>query len=265
MEDAMLPPVALLLLLLQDPGTVLTQIGIDQQLNAKIDGAIVFKDESGEDVPLSSYLGRKPVIVTPVYYECPMLCSMALNGLVKSLRAVPFEPGRDFEIVTFSIDPNETSDLARAKKEQYIRAYGRDQARQAWHFLTGSREAIAKLTQEMGFRYTYDSYTKQWAHPSVMIILTGGGRISRYFNGIDYDPAALRLSLVEASHGSVGSLTDNIILSCFHYDPTTGRYDLAILRGLRIAGAATALAILAFVFGWQTKWLHRRPSRGTVR
>jgi protein SCO1/2 len=265
MEGAMLPTLALMLLLLQDPGAVLTQIGIDQQLNAKIDGAIVFRDESGKDVSLSSYLGRKPVIMTPVYYECPMLCSMALNGLVKSLRAVPFDAGRDFEIVTFSIDPNETSDLARAKKEQYVRAYGREQAGQAWHFLTGTRESIARLTQEIGFRYTYDSYTKQWAHASVMIILTADGRISRYFNGIDYDPAAVRLSLVEASHGSVGSFTDNIILSCFHYDATTGRYDLPILRVLRVAGAATALAIAGIVFGLQRKWLQRRPFRGAVR
>jgi len=248
----------LVFLFLQNADDVLTRIGIDQKLKSRIDSNISFKDEAGSSVRFGDYLGRKAIILTPVYYECPMLCGLELNGLVKSLRAVQFLPGNDFEIVTFSIDPSETPALARAKKNVYVRQYGRPGAQEAWHFLTANQDSIKKLTSEIGFRYTYDAYTKQWAHASVLIVLTPDGHISKYFNGVEYDPEALRLSLVEASNGGVGTLADTVILSCFRYNPTTGKYDLAVLRLLRISGTATIIGIALMIASGLRKRSRRR-------
>ena len=235
------------LLLLQNPDSVLTQIGIDQKLGTQIDSDISFRDESGQTVTLGDYLGKKPVILTPVYYECPMLCSMALNGLVKALHVLPFTAGKEFEIITFSIDPNEQPELAAEKKHHYVRDYGRSQAAAGWHFLTGSQESIRKLADEIGFRYTYDTYTKQWAHASGIVILTPSGVVSQYFFGIEYDPSDLKLSMVQASDRKIGSVVDHILLYCFQYNPTTGKYSIAIIRVLRAAAIATLLLIVGFM------------------
>jgi protein SCO1/2 len=237
----------LYLLLLQAPDSILTQIGIDQKPGAEIDRNISFIDESGRNVKLGDYLGKKPVILTPVYYECPMLCSMLLNGLVHTMHVMPITAGKDFEIVTFSIDPKEQSQLAAEKKQHYVRDYGRAQASDGWHFLTGSEESIRKLTSEIGFRYTYDTYTKQWAHASGIVLLTPDGVISKYFYGIEYDPKDLRLGVVEASNGKIGSLVDHVLLYCFQYNPTTGKYSIAIMRLLRVAALATALLLAAYM------------------
>src|SRR5690242_8868756 len=162
-------------LLLQNPDSILNQIGIEQKIGARVDLNIAFHDESGQTVRLGDFLTTRPVILTPVYYECPMLCSMLLNGLVKTLHVLPFTAGKEFEIVTYSIDPNEKPDLAREKKQHYVRDYGRSGAAAGWHFLTGDSKSIHTLSDEIGFRYTYDTYTKQWAHTSGIVVLTPGG------------------------------------------------------------------------------------------
>src|SRR5215471_6626030 len=217
----------------QNPDSLLTQIRIDQKLDTQVDGNIMFTDESGRLVELGDFFANKPVILTPVYYECPMLCSMLLNGLVRTMRVMPFTPGKEFEIVTFSIDPNETPDLAAQKKQHYVRDLGKADAAKGWHFLTGSAESIHKLTDEIGFQYTYDSSTKQWAHASTIVVLTPSGRISQYFYGIEYDPGAVKLSLVEASNRKIGSLVDHVLLYCFQYNASSGKYSLAVMRVLR--------------------------------
>jgi len=235
------------LFLLQNPDSVLTAIGIDQKLDAIVDPTTSFRDETGESVTLGSYLGNKPIVLMPVYYECPMLCSMALNGLVKALHVMPFTAGKEFQIVTFSIDPKETPELALEKKRHYVRDYGRAEADKGWHFLTGTPESIRKLTGEIGFRYIYDNYTKQWAHSSGLVILTPDGRVSQYFYGIEYDPRALRYSLIAASNGKIGSLVDHVLMYCFQYDATTGKYSIAIMRAIRAAGVTTILALVSFM------------------
>jgi protein SCO1/2 len=235
------------LLFFQNPDSILTQIGIDQKLGAQIDPGISFRDESGATVKLGDYLHAKPIILTPVYYECPMLCSMLLNGLVQSLHVMPLTAGKDFEIVTFSFNPVEQPELAAQKKQHYVRDYGRPQAANGWHFLTGSEESIRRLTEQIGFRYTYDTYTRQWAHTSAILLLTPDGRISQYFYGLEYDPKALRLGLVDASNGKVGSLVDHVLLYCFQYNPTTGKYSIAIMRILRAAALATLLLVVTYM------------------
>jgi protein SCO1/2 len=237
-----------LLFLLQSPDSVLKQIGIDQKLGATIDPGISFRDESGESVKLAAFLGKRPVILTPVYYQCPMLCSMVLNGFVKALRVLPYTAGQEFEIITFSFDPSEQPDMAASKKQHYLSDYGRPRATAGWHFLTGDPEAIRKLADEIGFRYTYDADTKQWAHASGIVVLTPDGTISQYFYGIEYDPSALKLSVVQASNGKIGSIADRVLLFCFQYNPSTGRYSFAIMRMLRMAGLATVLLIAGFLF-----------------
>jgi len=234
--------------LLQNPESVLTRIGIDQKLDTRIDASISFYDESGHAVTLRDYFGTKPIILTPIYYECPMLCSMQLNGLVKALRVMPITAGRDFEIVTFSIDPKEIPELALAKKTHYVRDYGRPEAAAGWHFLTGSADSIHRLTDEIGFRYMYDSFTGQWAHSSAIVVLTPDGRVAQYLYGIEYDPGALKFSLTRAFNGGIGSLVDHVLLYCFQYDPSTGRYSLAIMRLVRAGGIATVLVLAAFMF-----------------
>jgi len=234
-------------MLLQNPDSVLTAIGIDQKLDAVIDPATQFRDENGESVNVGHYLGNKPIILTPVYYECPMLCSMQLNGLVKALRVMPFTAGKEFQIVTFSIDPKEMPEQALEKKRHYVHDYARAEAGQGWHFLTGTPESIQKLTGEVGFRYMYDTYTKQWAHTSGLVVLTSEGRVSQYFYGIEYDPRALRYSLIAASNGKIGSVVDHVLMYCFQYDATTGKYSLAIMRVIRAAGITTILALVSFM------------------
>jgi protein SCO1 len=235
------------LMLLQNPDSILTQIGIDQKLGARVNADLSFRDETGETVKLGKYFGNKPVILTPVYYECPMLCSMLLNGLVKALHVMPFSAGKEFEIVTFSIDPNEQPKLAAEKKQHYVRDYGKPQAAAGWHFLTGSAESIHELADEVGFRYTYDTYTKQWAHSSGIVVLTPSGEVSQYFYGIEFDPSDLKLSLIQASNQRIGSFTDHVLLYCFQYNPTTGKYSLAIMRVLRTFAVATLLLVGGFI------------------
>ncbi len=232
----------------QEPSdAILTRIGVDQNIGAQIPFDLDFSDEAGKRVHLGDFFQGKPVILSLVYYECPMLCSMTLNGLVKSLRPLTLNIGEDFEVVTVSFDPAETPALAAAKKAAYVKDYGRPGAVAGWHFLTGSASSIERLTSSAGYRYQWDSDTKQWAHVSAILILTPEGKVSQYLYGIEFSARDMRLSLIQASHNKLGKTVDRILLYCYHYNPATGRYGLVIMSIVRIAGVATVLAVAAFI------------------
>jgi protein SCO1/2 len=232
---------------------ILDDVGIDQALNAQLPLDVRLRDETGKDIVLRNYFGEKPVILAFVYYECPNLCTLTLNGLVRDLRAIPFDAGNQFNIVTISFDPRETPELAARKKQTYIAEYRRPGAAAGWHFLTGSQDAIETLTSAAGFHYKYDPDSQQWAHAAAIMVLTPQGRMARYFYGIEYSARDLRLSLVEAAGNRIGSPMDRVLLYCYHYDPRTARYGLVIMAVLRIAGVGTVLALAFFIV-----WMNRR-------
>ncbi len=225
----------------------LRDVGIDQRLNELLPLEAEFRDETGRQAPLGDYFGRKPVILALVYYECPMLCTMVLNGLLRTFRAMELTVGKDFDVVTVSFDPTEGPDLAAEKKKQYLTSYGRSEATQGWHFLTGEEASIRSLTAAAGFRYTYDSKTGQYAHAAGILVVTPQGRIARYLYGIEYPVRDLRLALVEASAGRIGNPVDQVLLYCFHYDPATGKYGLVIMNVIRLLGTATVVALATFL------------------
>lgn len=226
----------------------LRQVGIEQKLNNQVPLDLVFTDEQGQEVRLGQYFGKKPVVLSLVYYDCPMLCTQVLNGLTGSLKALKFDVGREFEVVTVSFDPREKSDLAKQKKDAYLARYGRETAAGGWHFLTGSEASIAALTGAVGFNFAWDEETKQFAHASGIMILTPEGKISRYFYGIEYAPRDMQLGLVEASNNKIGSPVDQILLYCFHYDPQTGKYGFAIMNTIRVLGFATFFGLALLIF-----------------
>ena len=223
--------------------TLIQDVGLDQHLDAQIDLGLTFMDESGQRVQLRKYFDQKPVILTCVYYRCPMLCTEVLTGVLKSANAMNLRLGQDYTILSVSIDPKETTTIAAEKKDNYVRSYRREGGDNGWHFLTGDPQSIDALTRAVGFRYRYDPASDQFAHASGIVVLTPDGRISRYFYGIDYPPRDLRLALVESSQHRIGSLVDQVLLLCFHYDPVTGRYGLVISNVLRLAGLATVLIL----------------------
>jgi protein SCO1/2 len=229
------------------PSTVrpaaLRGVGIDQRLNNSLPLDLHFRDETGRDVRLGDFFSTKPVIITPVYYGCPMLCTQILNGLVSGLKPVSFNAGEKFEVVAVSFDPSETPDLALKKKDSYVKRYGRQGSETGFHFLTGDEPAIKALTSALGFRYSYDPASKQFAHASGLMVATPEGRISRYLYGVDYAPRDLRLALVEAADRKIGTPIDGLLLFCYHYDPATGKYGAIAMNFLRLAAAATVLGI----------------------
>jgi protein SCO1/2 len=227
--------------------SILQDVGIDQHVDVQIPPDLVFRDEEGRDVRLGDYFGKRPLILALVYYKCPMLCTMVLNDLTRAMNSMKMNCGEQFDILTISFDPNETPSLAVDKKRQYIRAYRRPRAEEGWHFLTGSKESIDSLTRTVGFRYAWDPKYQQFAHASGLIILTPEGKTARYFYGIDYAPTDLQLSLDEASHGKTTSIADQILLFCFHYDPTTGKYSLMIIRLIQAGGILTVLLLGSYV------------------
>ncbi len=229
--------------------SALRGVGLDQKLGTQVPLDLGFRDEQGDPVSLERYFGGRPVILALVYYECPMLCSLQLSGLVRSLRALTLNPVEDFEVVTISFDPGETPAVATQKKAAYLERYARAGAEAGWHFLTGAEESIQALTRAVGFRYAYDPKTDEYSHAAGIVVLTPEGRISRYFYGIEYPARDLRLGLVEASGNRIGSFVDQALLFCFHYDPLEGKYNLAIMNGLRVGGLATVLILGGFVFG----------------
>ncbi len=223
-------------------------VGIDQRLNQQVPLALEFADENGKKVRLSDYFGTKPVILSLVYYDCPMLCTLSLNGLLQSLQHIRLSAGDQFNVITVSFDPREKPGLAAAKRRIYLTLYNRASAQNGWHFLTGKEESIRSLTDAVGFRYKWDAASGQYSHATGIMVLTPEGKISRYFYGIDYPSADLRLSLVEASAGQIGTAADRILLLCYHYDPVQGRYGLIITRVLQLAGIATVIFLLALFF-----------------
>jgi protein SCO1/2 len=227
---------------------ILKDVGIDQKLNETIPLDLSFRDERGNPVLLSQFFGQKPVIISLAYYNCPMLCTQVLNGLEEGLKNLSMDAGKQFNVLTISIDPSEKPPLASAKHDLYTGIYGHPGAAEGWHFLTGDEPQIKALASALGFRYAYDPETKQFAHASAIMILTPEGRISRYLFGIQYRPRDLRLGLVEASAGKIGTPIDQVLLFCYHYDPITGKYGLVISRTIKAAGLLTVLAIGIMVF-----------------
>ncbi|HVN83332.1 MAG TPA: SCO family protein [Candidatus Binatia bacterium] len=225
----------------------LQNVSIEQRLNEQVPLDLVFRDENGQSVQLAQYFGRKPVILSLVYYECPMLCTLVLNGLTAALDVLSFNVGKEFEVVTVSFSPTETPELATAKKHTYLKRYGRPGAEAGWHFLTGDQPAIEALTRAVGFQYTYDPALKQYAHAAAIMILTPQGRISRYFFGVEYAPKDVRLGLVEASQNRIGSLVDQLLLFCYHYDPVAGRYSAVAVNIIRAGGVVTVVALASFM------------------
>ncbi|MBS1912096.1 MAG: SCO family protein [Bacteroidetes bacterium] len=222
---------------------VVNRVGIDQRLNEQVPLDLEFTDETGRKVRLSEYVNTKPVVLVLAYYQCPMLCSEVLNGLVKSMRVLDFDAGKEFNVLTVSINPKETPQLAAEKKTNYIKNYGRPGAENGWHFLTGEQSQIDALCTAAGFRYVYDPNTEQYAHAGGIMVLTPTGRLSRYLLGVEFSPNDLKFSLMEASANKIGTPVDQLLLLCYHYDPTTGKYGFAIMTVLRIAGIITVGAI----------------------
>jgi len=235
--------------------TLLKDIGIDQKLGAQVPPDLTFTDETGKSVHLGDFLGKRPVVLSLVYYQCPMLCTMTLNDLTHTMGAMPLNPGDDYEIVTVSFDPREGPDLAAAKKKHYVHSFKKPKANEAWHFLTGDEANIKKLTDAVGFRYAWDAKFNQYAHAAGIMILTPSGKISRYFYGVDYNSKDLRLALDEASQGTIMKPVERILLYCYHYDPSTGRYSLAILNLLKVFAAITAIALGGYMFvSFRREW-----------
>jgi protein SCO1 len=222
---------------------LLKDVGIDQKLNQQVPLDLTFRDETGKTVQLSQYFGQKPVLLSLVYFNCPMLCTQVLNGMEASMKGLPMDAGNEFNAISVSIDPSDKPVLAAVKQQMYVGMYGRPNGAQGWHFLTGDQEQIKKLADAVGFRYAYDPDSKQFAHASAIMVLTPDGKLSKYFYGIQYSPRDLRLGLVEASARKIGTPVDSILLFCYHYDPHTGKYGLLISRLIQIGGLLTVLGI----------------------
>jgi protein SCO1 len=228
------------------PG-ILNQIGIDQQIGEQLPLDIPFTDETGRSVRLGDYFGKRPVILALVYYECPMLCTQVLNGLVSALGVMNFEPGREFDVVAVSFNPKEGPGLASQKKASYMERYGRPHTAGGWHFLTGTEDSIRRLTKAVGFRYAFDDKSQQFAHGAAIQLLTPKGILARYFYGIEFSARDIRFGLIEASEERIGTAIDDVLLLCYHYDPSSGKYGAAVLGLVRLGGIATVLAFLGFL------------------
>ncbi len=234
-------------------------VGITEHLDETLPLEALFVDDEGRDVALSDYFdGERPVLMTVGYYRCPMLCNLVLNGAVEALRELPWTAGDEFELVTVSISPAESPGLAKFKKQNYLAAYGRRPAERGWHFLTGPQASIDALTEALGFGYRALANGREFAHPAVIFVITPDGRVARYLYGVKHDPETLRLSLVEASDGKVGTTIDRVMLFCFHYDAAAGAYAPAAMNLMRAGGALTVLVLAA---GLAILW--RRDARRT--
>jgi protein SCO1/2 len=226
----------------------LQNVGIEQHLDAQVPPDLTFTDDTGRTVKLGDYFGTKPLILNLVYYNCTMLCGEALAGLSGSMKMVKFDVGNQFDVITVSFNPQETPAIAAAKKQEYLKRYGRPGAASGWHFLTGPAESINAITKAVGFQYQYDPRSNQYAHATAIMVLTPQGRISRYFYGVDYPPKDLRMGLVEASQGKIGNAVDQVLLYCYHYDPRTGKYDAVVSNILKIGALGTMLILGTFMF-----------------
>ncbi|HEV7522236.1 MAG TPA: SCO family protein [Candidatus Angelobacter sp.] len=221
----------------------LKNVGVDQRLDVQVPLDLQFHDETGKSVRLGDYFGKRPVILNLAYFGCTMLCGEVQSGIIGSLRALQFNPSTDFDIVTVSFDPRETPEQAAAKKASLLLRYHRPGAEEGWHFLTGDQHNIEALTKSVGFDYQYDATLNQWAHAAAIIVLTPKGKISKYFYGVEFAPKDLRFGLIEASESKIGTVVDQILLYCYHYNPATGKYGAVIMNVLRLAGVATVLIL----------------------
>jgi protein SCO1/2 len=228
--------------------TITKGVGIEQKLNSQVPLDLVFRDEAGQAVPLRQYFGDKPVVIELVYFSCPSVCPLSLHESVTSLRRVPLEPGRDYDVVVVSFDPSDTAAVARQKKDSYAKEFGRTSFQSGWHFLTGTQDSISRLASSVGYRYRWDESTHQFIHAVGIVVATPEGKLSRYFYGIQYSPPDLRMALVEAARHRIGSPVDYVLLFCFHWDATQGKYTVAIVNLLKVAGCLTVLLLAGLLF-----------------
>lgn len=226
---------------------ILKDVRIDQKLNGQVPLDLTFTDSTNQTVTLQQYFGKGPVVLALVYYECPMLCTQILNGIVGSLETLNLNAGQDFTVVVVSFDPGETPAQAKVKRATFIKRYRRPADSAGIHFLTGRQDAITKITDAVGFRYKYDPAIDQFAHPAAITILTPSGLISKYLYGIEFAPRDLRLALVQASNGKIGTAVDQALLYCYHYDATKGKYTVAVMNIIRLLGVATVVGFGAFI------------------
>lgn len=229
----------------QNMPSVLQNVGFEPQLNAHLPLELAFRDEAGRNIQLREYFTQKPVLLALVYYGCPMLCNQTEQGVVGALRMLSFNPGRDYEVVFVSFDPRESPDMAAQKKESAMTHFRRPETATGWHFLTGSKDSIDALTKGANFRYSFDQKSNLFAHAAGIMLLTPDGRISRYFYGVEYPARDIRLGLVDASAGKIGTPVDRALLFCYQYDPTSARYSASILKMIRLGGVLTILALVA--------------------
>jgi protein SCO1/2 len=227
---------------------ILEQVGVDQKIGGQVPPALTFRDETGREVRLGDFFGRRPVVLALAYYNCPMLCTQVLNGITGSLRTLDFQPGRDYEVVVVSIDPREGPRLAGQKKEVYVSHFGRPGTAPGWHFLTGRDENIHALADAVGFRYKYDPNIDQFAHAAVFEVLTPSGVVSQYFYGIEFAPRDVKFALIQSSGNTLGTMADQVLLFCYHYDPASGRYGANIINAVRAGGILLMVAFGTFLF-----------------
>jgi protein SCO1/2 len=239
---------------------ILNQIGFEQKLNKQLPLGLEFTDESGKRVQLRQYFGEKPVVLLLIYYKCGMLCPLGVDMLLDSLKQVKASIGKEFNVVTVSINPEETPDIAADTKKGYIGKYGRPGAEKGWHFLTGKHEAIDELAKSIGFRYAYVKKTGEYAHPDGIVVATPEGKIARYFYRLEYPPRDVQFGLMEATRNRIGSPLTYLALSCFHYDPETGKYNFSVMKALRVFSVffVTAVLMAVGISVWREKRVTRR-------
>jgi protein SCO1/2 len=228
--------------------SIFDKVGFEQRLNQQIPLGLTFLDENGQQVQLKQYFGSKPVILSLVYFQCPMLCSQVLNGMAGAFNGITrFNVGRDFNVVTVSFDPRDTPETAAESKQTYLERYRRPGAAEGWHFLTGKKEQIDALASAVGFRFAWDPKIQQFAHASGIMLLTPDGRLAQYYYGIEYAPRDIQLGLIQSSQGKIGNVVDKVILYCYEYDPARGRYGAVVFRILRLSALATVLVLGGFM------------------
>lgn len=238
----------------------LREVGYDQRIGEQVPLDLAFRDEAGRNVRLGDYFKKKPVILVLAYYHCPMLCDMVLQGVVTTLKPLTFNAGKEFDVVVASIDPDETPEMAAEQERDIVARYGRAGGAEGFHFLTGPQASIDALTRAVGFRYVYEKERDEYAHPAGIVIMTPGGRVSRYLFGIDFPPRDVRLGLIESTQDKLGSAVDSLLLYCYHYNPAIGRYSTAVFNILRVAAGATLIGLITLVV-----MLRRRESRQQPR
>lgn len=246
----------------QDADDVTREVALDQKLGTVVPGDIPFKDENGRSVTIGDYFGDKPIVLALVWFKCPGICIAIEEGMLLAFREQQFQIGKDYQVLSVSIASEEGPELAKAKQTDIIERYGKPEGVKGWHFLTGTKASIARLADAVGYRFAYDAKTQQYAHPAGLIVLTPQGKVSHYFYGVEFRPRDLRLALVSAAGGKIGTPVDRVLLTCYHVDLTTGKYNLAIARILQISGGITIAVLFGSIFYLSRKYKARVPSNG---